>query len=402
VFFLPGDPGYQTYENIAFTFGAVTCWLAVAFFVIQFRSNPRDVGRIALIAAFTLEGIGYALDSPSVREAITVWSGIPYVTALIIVIDTILWSVAVIITLSCWHDSPQQRKKTVRTWLCLAAVAIIAQAIVWFRASLPHTTVPLTTNIGTNGWAAATMIIYAVALIIGLVKIRSLCARYANSSQQNWVTRGLRLVRWGADVNLGYACVFLAGVLAPFFGTTIPYWDAATVPGTVTSTILGAAGFTLPVLGPGLIGVRRRIADIRAHRALAPLWEALVLDNPYIALRESDRRNINYRLYRRVIEIRDGITHLAEFITSDEAAADGSDPARTAAGQLRRAMAEKSVHNGADNPDGFAPLAGDNPNAGIDEEIRWLCQITEHYARLGRAQLTRKAHAANVSDRGNE
>jgi hypothetical protein len=384
VFFLPGNPGYQTYEDISMAFGAVISWSAVAFFVIQFRNNPRDVGRNALITSFILGAIGYTLDPPSVREAISAWSGIPHVTALIIIIDAILWCVAVIIALSYWHDSPQQRKKTTRVWSCLAAVAIAAVMVVWFHASLPQTTAFLATKIGANGWAASTMIIYAVALIIGLVKIRSLCARYANSNQKNWVTRGLTLVRWGADINLAYICVFLAGVIAPFLGATIPYWHAVTVPATITSSSLTLAGFALPALGPAVVDVRRNLADMRAHRALKPLWEDLVLCNPHIALRESDRRTIGYRLYRRVVEIRDGITHLAEFITPDEVAADLPGRARTAAHQLHRAMAEKTAHNGADDyPDGFAPLVGDNPNASVDEEIRWLCQLSKHYVQLG-------------------
>jgi hypothetical protein len=256
--------------------------------------------------------------------------------------------VAVIIALSCWHDSPQQHKKTTRVWLCLAAVAIIAVMAVWFRGwlriklSLPTKIWANAADVGASGWAASTMIIYAVALIVGLVKIRSLRARYANSRPKNWVTRGLKLVRWGADLSLGYTFVFLAGVLAPFFGTTIPYWYAVTVPATVTSTILMDVGFALPLLGPALVDIRRNLADMRAHRALKPLWEDLVLDNPHIALRESDRRKIGYRLHRRVVEIRDGITHLSEFITPDDVASDLSGRARTAARQLRRAMTEKN------------------------------------------------------------
>lgn len=401
MFFLPGNPGYQTYEDIAYAFGAVVCWLAVAFFVIQFRNNARDVGRIALITSFTLEGISYALDPPSVGKAISAWSGIPNATGLIIIIAAILWCVAIIIALSCWHDSPQQRKKTTRVWLCLAAVPIAAVAAVWFRGwlrtmlSLPIKIETNAANVGTSGWAASTLIIYAVALIIGLAKIRSLCARYANSNQKTWVTRGLTLVRWGTDISLAYACVFLAGVIAPFFGTTIPHWYALTVPATVTATSLIVIGFTLPLLGPALIDIRRDLADMRAHRALEPLWEDLVLGNPHIALRESDRRKVGYRLYRRVVEIRDGITHLSEFITPDMAAS-GSDPAQTAAEQLRRAMTEKTVHRGADYSAGFAPLVGDNPNASVDEEIRWLCQLAKHYA-----QLDKKTHDANVSDPAN-
>jgi hypothetical protein len=397
MFFLPGDPGYQTYEDIAYTFGAAVCWSAVAFFVTQLRDNTRDFGRIALITSFTLEAINYTLNPPSVGEAIAAWSGIPNVAGLITIIVTILWCVAVVIALSCWHDSPQQRKKTTRVWLFSAAVPIAAVVVVWFRGSLLRPWISLPAEIGTNAadistnsWAVATMIIYAAALIVGLVKIRSLCARYANSSQKSWVTRGLRLVRWGADINLGYACIFLAGVVAPFFSTTIPYWYAVTVPAVITSTLLVLAGFALPLLGPELIDIRRDLADMRAHRALEPLWEDLVLGNPHIALRESDRRKISYRLYRRVVEIRDGITHLAEFITPDEAVADGSDPARTAAQQLRRAMTEKTVHRGADYSDGFAPLVGDNPNASIDEEIRWLCQIAKHYAQAERENPSRQ------------
>jgi hypothetical protein len=59
-------------------------------------------------------------------------------------------------------------------------------------------------------------------------------------------------------------------------------------------------------------------------------------------------------------------------------------------------MTEKTVHRGADYSAGFAPLVGDNPNANIDEEIRWLCQLAKHYT-----QLDKKTHDVNVSDPAN-
>jgi hypothetical protein len=65
-------------------------------------------------------------------------------------------------------------------------------------------------------------------------------------------------------------------------------------------------------------------------------------------------------------------------------------------------MAEKPAHNSTDDyPDGFAPLVGDNPNASVDEEIRWLCQLAKHYTQLDKAQVGRKAHGANISAQGN-
>jgi hypothetical protein len=111
MFFLPGNPGYQTYEDIAYAFSAVVSWSAVAFFAIQFRNNPRNVGRNALITSFILEGISYTVAPPIVGEAISTWSGIPHVTGLIIIIAVILWCVAVIIALSYWHDSPAAAQK---------------------------------------------------------------------------------------------------------------------------------------------------------------------------------------------------------------------------------------------------------------------------------------------------
>jgi hypothetical protein len=36
------------------------------------------------------------------------------------------------------------------------------------------------------------------------------------------------------------------------------------------------------------------------------------------------------------------------------------------------------VVSGADYAEGFAPLIGDNPNASVDEKIRWLCQLAKH------------------------
>src|SRR5581483_7346281 len=77
---------------------------------------------------------------------------------------------------------------------------------------------------------------------------------------------------------------------------------------------LTLVGWTLPGWGPRVAAAGRWVTAYRRHRRLYPLWSALHRAVPSIALAPArsalaDRlagRQLEFRLYRRVIEIRDG------------------------------------------------------------------------------------------------
>lgn len=85
---------------------------------------------------------------------------------------------------------------------------------------------------------------------------------------------------------------------------------------------LAVSGATLPTWGPraGLPALYRWAGRYRAYRRLAPLWLDLYRAYPQIALLPPSRvaerlplRDLDFRLYRRVVEIRDGCLALRPY-----------------------------------------------------------------------------------------
>ncbi|MEV4443151.1 MAB_1171c family putative transporter, partial [Streptomyces sp. NPDC049577] len=148
----------------------------------------------------------------------------------------------------------------------------------------------------------------------------------------------------------------------------------------------------------------RRLAAYRRHRRLYPLWAALHEAIPTIALTPAhspfaDRltvRRLEFRLYRRVIEIRDG--QLALRGHYDPAAEEEARRAGVAAGlsgdalrahleavRIRAALAHRARHGAAaagHTPAGPPAPGGPSEHTGLSDETAWLVRVATAFAAL--------------------
>ncbi|MFI8361530.1 MAB_1171c family putative transporter [Streptomyces sp. NPDC085612] len=167
---------------------------------------------------------------------------------------------------------------------------------------------------------------------------------------------------------------------------------------------LQRAGHRRPVPGPDelLLGpAATRLLDwaraYRSYRALYPLWRDLYESSPDIALEPpgASVSDLDYRLHRRVVEIRDGWRDLRPYIDRaapgtdlPDAAAEGAGTeqrqAVTEAAQIRRALSAKRAGTvPRDNKD-----AGDFDDRNTDNfraEVAWLTRVVAAYSKLGEA-----------------
>jgi hypothetical protein len=137
------------------------------------------------------------------------------------------------------------------------------------------------------------------------------------------------LIAIGCIVGLLYVAEKVAYLVVVLFGGS----PSASVESSaarllaVTGGLLVLAGSLVPAVYPRCRAAARWAGTYRAHRALYPLWSALHEITPEIALDPAaselrDRlrfRNLDFRLYRRVIEIRDGRLALRPFLDADVA-----------------------------------------------------------------------------------
>ncbi|WP_370948389.1 MAB_1171c family putative transporter [Amycolatopsis sp. cg5] len=143
---------------------------------------------------------------------------------------------------------------------------------------------------------------------------------------------------------------------------------------TVALWIVGAM---LATWGEQLARLHRRISAIRRYRAMAPLWSALFAAQPGIALTGLPR-DPEFALYRRIIEIRDGVLVLRRHIPPQVAewVRAPQSPATLEAASLAAALiAKEAGHSWPAAP--HAPAAVD---ASIESETAWLTEVARAFA----------------------
>jgi hypothetical protein len=148
----------------------------------------------------------------------------------------------------------------------------------------------------------------------------------------------------------------------------------------------------LPLWGP-------RWERIRAYRCLGPLWLALSRANPEVMLEPPRLRLLDawspwrsdFRLYRRVIEIRDAIQRLRPYFDPEPATLgsrsgeqaglpDVEFEVAVAAAQLRAAVRKKSAGGDATGRSRAGVAAPDNSS--LDAELAVLLPVARAFTRL--------------------
>jgi uncharacterized protein DUF6545 len=154
---------------------------------------------------------------------------------------------------------------------------------------------------------------------------------------------------------------------------------------------LQGLGMLLAVSGGLVAATRRARAAAAAYRsllALRPLWTAMrdavpdvILFSPRRAVIElAGVDDVHLRLYRRVIEIRDGMLALRDDLPDDVPVAD--DPAVTEARAIAVALQNRKGGGRTGHPGTWAPVGPD-----MADEVAWLSRVSRAY-RVNRAAPT--------------
>ncbi|WP_418952858.1 MAB_1171c family putative transporter [Streptomyces formicae] len=148
------------------------------------------------------------------------------------------------------------------------------------------------------------------------------CAGDTQKSRgEPWLRCGLRLTAASAliySINFANRASAIVGVQ---FDLRPLEWEVLTVLGAGIGMPLIVGGLTMPSWGPRLSALCVWWNNYRAYRSLAPLWLAMHQELPEIVLHPptSPLPNLDYRLYRRVIEVRDGQIALRPYMNPETA-----------------------------------------------------------------------------------
>lgn len=204
----------------------------------------------------------------------------------------------------------------------LFALAPIDDEAVWFIQ-----------RYGRSPFVLEYRLTFLVYMGVAMANVASLSLRYARITNRPTLRLGLRLVALGGLCGLGYVLSDGLSLLSIRFQVADPLPAPALVSSVCSAAalVLTIVGSTMPAWGPraGIPAMCDWYARYRSLRRLYPLWAALYRAQPEIALLPPPSaiqdalvfRDLGFRLYRRVVEIRDGYLLLRPYFDPDAVAA---------------------------------------------------------------------------------
>lgn len=386
--------------------GVAFLWLAV---LAQFPSQRRvPVRRLIWYAMLLLCAIG-TLDLPQVGTRLDQVLGLPNaadVTQHVLAIVTAtLARYGTVSIFGSWGERGRPSTVRLAAWPAAAIVAMVAL----FAAS-PALTHPINAarytdfpmQFAPNPAVLAYWLVFTAYLGTTFAVIARLAWRYGRAAGCTRVGSGLLFIAGGMAAGLGYLACGSAVVIARSAG--FQGWFITTAPVLIQAlfgalVVLVAAGCVLPAAPH--CPVIRRVVLYWSLRRLYPLWDSLCQAVPGIALDPvpawADRlnpRDLRMRLYRRVIEIRDG------YLALGPVDAPGlEDTVRAASGRTHLRPAEHAMIVAATRLElaRRAALRGESPGVAADPEAYPEFQAGTDLDSEVRLLRTVAAHRATIS-----
>jgi membrane-associated phospholipid phosphatase len=280
-----------------------------------------------------------------------------------------------------------------RTALRIAVVlaAVTAMAALTFSGP-PARTASFGAGDAASPAVLACLLIYLTCLGAALGSSLALAVRLVPRAAARHVRTALRLIGSGSATGLIYVAARAALAASPWLGLRSPAAGPALA--TAMSCAAGlqlTAGGTAGAWGPPLSSWVRRQQQARSYRRLQPLWQALADAVPGIALAPepgTDNSGIGYRLYRRVIEIRDGELALRAYRDPAAVARAGRQAHRSGiSGRQLAAIIEAAAIASAVTAKATGRRPGDStsmilaePGSDLAAEIELLTRVSRAYA----------------------
>ncbi len=300
------------------------CWLAVAYKLRDLCRNPRSGALRSL--CLTLVALAASLTAQLTAAAIDRYSAIPNLgrvlsnsTALIAACGAQVFLVHIT------HDPAAARPVARRRYRTLAICLVLIAVLFAATPPDPNSSAASARHFQTI-YSSPYIWIYLGYLATTLAGITRLSWHYAALSPSLSLRLGLRTTAVAGGLGLIYALLRGLFLTAHLLGTSLPAWEAATAgPLYLLTASLMLLGGTLPAWGSALGAGRDLVRGHRSLRRLQPLWHALRAAFPDITLLPPsnrfadmlDPRDVNLRLYRRIVEIRDGQLALRPYVTPE-------------------------------------------------------------------------------------
>ncbi|UNO43025.1 MAB_1171c family putative transporter [Streptomyces sp. MST-110588] len=312
--------------NALFLSIAAILLLAALYKARPLLGRPRPQGLGALCGFLTAMAASLIFLTPLAGDALSHVT--PKLGRLLGNCTTLAAATCISILLLRFNEEPPQADRKAGRRLVSLAAAVCALAVL-FLAS-PRNEAPGSPTFGelprTEPLLNVYVLVFTVHLGAAIVDLLRQTLRYSRHAPRAALRYGLRIIAFGCGLGTIYIAYKVVHVAALWADTAwLPAEQICTslvTPVTCTFSVglpaacslIVVSGILLPAIGPALAWPWRRARLWHLHRGVRPLWAALSDAVPEIRLTATDGRyaaaDPEFRLYRRVIEIRDGVLAL--------------------------------------------------------------------------------------------
>lgn len=360
-------------------------------------SGRRRPARIALCVCFMATSLGFMVVVEPFRSLADRFLSMSGAAVMLVPLLMIVVTTAQQVVLVHLSDPPEQATRKAWRRIVGYGVPLIALTAFCVHLGLPKHEVTGDSDILLNmrdpryaGYLLVHLALYAV----GQFETARCCLRYTKIANRPWLIRGMWAVTAGSVIIVCYCVTRGATAFGTWLGAT-NMWDSHWWIAGSLGPLLQIFGWTVPCWGPKLRGCHRCLIAYCSYQRLRPLWCALYRSTPEIALEPPrsrlvdliPRRGLEYRLYRRAIEIRDGQLalrrHVARPVSDGPAfpeAGSGASAAQEAATLLAGLRARRPGAPAISDPlSQKTPIAARSDLVG---EVQWLTQVSRVFRQL--------------------
>ncbi|MFF7611498.1 MAB_1171c family putative transporter [Streptomyces lavendulae] len=383
----------NTTRTLCFVIAALSSYAALVYRLCQARRNWRDNAYRTLVVTLLLQCLTFTMGAVAMGG--DSFLGVGNLAILLMHVSAVAFCVAAQIILLRWAADPEEAVRKARYWLITGIALSVLLIALFFVADGPGR--PATDfNTGSGQpLVLVYLLVFIVSQAVPCVTIFRQCGPYARMTGKASLRQALRMLSVAAVILFLYCTCRTVNILTAAAGIDIGVWQLA-------SNVFSAAGIVTLSLSLTTSSWEASAARLlewahsyRSYRALYPLWRDLYESSPDIVLEppgSASVSDLNYRLHRRVIEIRDGWRDLRPYIDRTAPVAGAADPgageeyrqAHAEAARIRQALDAKRAGTVPDlNKD-----AGDFDDRDTDNfsaEVAWLTQVAVVYRKLGKA-----------------
>lgn len=383
----------NTTRTLCFVIAALSSYAALVYRLCQARRSWRDNAYRTLVGTLLLQCLTFTMGAVAMGG--DSFLGVGNLAILLMHVSAVAFCVAAQIILLRWAADPEEAARKSRYWLITGIALSVLLIVLFFVADGPGR--PATDfNTGSGQpLVLVYLLVFIVSQAVPCVTIFRQCGPYARMTGKASLRQALRMLSVAAVILFLYCTCRTVNILTAAAGIDIGVWQLA-------SNVFSAAGIVTLSLSLTISSWEASAAKLlewahsyRSYRALYPLWRDLYESSPDIVLEppgSASVSDLNYRLHRRVIEIRDGWRDLRPYIDRTAPVVGAADPgaseeyrqAHAEAAQIKQALHAKRAGTVPDlNKD-----AGDFDDRDTDNfsaEVAWLTQVAVVYRKLGKA-----------------